>query len=113
MATVFLFQIKTKIDSKKVIAEEILPVCPVTLTLFVTHRLCYHHQRRSRFDAARIRHMLERHKHYTNSVRAREILDNWDEYLPKFIKVMPVDYRRALAEMQASRAVERAVAAGE
>jgi glutamate synthase (NADPH/NADH) large chain len=36
------------------------------------------------------------------------ILDNWDDYLPKFVKVMPVDYRRALQEMQASsRVTER------
>ena len=32
--------------------------------------------------------------------RAEQILDNWDEYLPKFRKVMPVEYRRALAEME-------------
>jgi len=67
----------------------------------------------TRYDAARIRHMLERHIHYTNSLRAREILDNWEQMLPKFVKVMPVDYRRALAEQKAAQIVERAVAAGE
>jgi glutamate synthase (NADPH/NADH) large chain len=39
--------------------------------------------------------------HFTDSGRARHILENWDDYLPKFVKVMPVDYRRALLEMQA------------
>jgi glutamate synthase (NADPH/NADH) large chain len=34
---------------------------------------------------------------------AKRILDNWKQYLPKFIKVMPVDYRRALTEMQAQQ----------
>ena len=32
--------------------------------------------------------------------RAREIIAKWDEYLPKFVKVMPTDYRNALAKMQ-------------
>jgi len=53
------------------------------------------------FDALRLRKLIENHMHFTDSDRARHILDNWDEYLPKFVKVMPVDYRRALLEMQA------------
>ncbi len=52
-----------------------------------------------RDDAARLRVLLENHRRYTNSRRAAEILENWDEYLPKFVKVMPVEYRRALREM--------------
>ncbi|MBL28443.1 MAG: glutamate synthase large subunit [Rhodospirillaceae bacterium] len=54
----------------------------------------------TRYDAPRLRHLIERHLHYTNSARARRILDNWDAYLPKFLKVFPTDYRRALNEMQ-------------
>ena len=62
----------------------------------------------TRHDAARLRALIERHVHYTDSSRAREILTKWDEYLPKFVKVMPVDYRRALEQMQAqSRPTER------
>jgi len=62
----------------------------------------------TRYDAARLKTLIENHLHYTNSDRAREILENWDVYLPKFVKVMPVDYRRALEEMQAkARATER------
>ena len=71
----------------------------------------------TRFDAQRLRGMIESHLDYTGSERARDVLENWDDYLPKFVKVMPVDYRRALQEMQAaSRAAERtgiAVAVGE
>ncbi len=70
----------------------------------------------TRYDAQRLRELVERHAEYTGSRRAEQILENWDEYLPKFVKVMPVDYRRALQEMQAtSRAAERtgiAVAVG-
>jgi len=47
-------------------------------------------------DAFRLRRLIERHLHYTNSKRARELLQSWDEVLPKFVKVMPLDYRRAL-----------------
>ncbi|CAK0777676.1 glutamate synthase subunit GltB [Azospirillaceae bacterium] len=53
-----------------------------------------------RHDAARLRVLIERHLHYTNSVRARRILAEWDAYLPKFVKIMPIDYRRALKELQ-------------
>jgi glutamate synthase (NADPH/NADH) large chain len=57
----------------------------------------------TRFDAARLKQLIERHLQYTGSSVARRILDHWEAYLPKFIKVMPVDYRRALLEMQAQR----------
>ncbi|KHD08577.1 glutamate synthase [Candidatus Thiomargarita nelsonii] len=49
-------------------------------------------------DALRLKTLIEKHWHYTNSRRAREILDNWSDYLPRFVKIMPVDYRRALQE---------------
>ncbi|MFP6735878.1 MAG: glutamate synthase large subunit [Rhodospirillales bacterium] len=53
------------------------------------------------YDSLRLRALIEQHMHFTDSGRARHILENWDTYLPKFVKVMPVDYRRALLEMQA------------
>jgi glutamate synthase (NADPH/NADH) large chain len=66
----------------------------------------------ARFDALRLRKMIERHVHYTDSTRGRRILDNWDMYLPKFVKVMPVDYRRALQEMQAAQTATAPAAKG-
>jgi glutamate synthase (NADPH/NADH) large chain len=57
----------------------------------------------TRFDGTRLKCLIERHLHYTNSAVARRILDDWEGYLPKFVKVMPVDYKRALAEMQANQ----------
>lgn len=50
-------------------------------------------------DAERLHQLIEKHARYTNSARAQEILLDWASYLPKFRKVMPVEYRRALAEM--------------
>jgi len=64
-----------------------------------------------RFDAERLRILIERHLLYTGSERAREILDNWEASLPAFMKVMPKDYRRALTDMAAERLAAAAVAA--
>jgi glutamate synthase (NADPH/NADH) large chain len=54
----------------------------------------------SRYDAARLKQLVVKHLHYTNSEVARRILDDWGSYLTRFVKVMPVDYRRALETMQ-------------
>jgi glutamate synthase (ferredoxin) len=50
-------------------------------------------------DAAEIeevRQMIERHLQYTRSDRAQAILNNWSDFVPKFVKVMPKDYKRML-----------------
>jgi len=57
-------------------------------------------------DQVILRLLIERHVHYTNSARGKMILENWDSYLPKFTRVMPVDYRRALQEMEAAQKAE-------
>ncbi len=56
-----------------------------------------------RFDAERLRIVVERHLLYTGSARARHLLENWQESLRHFVKVTPRDYRRALNEMRAER----------
>ncbi len=60
----------------------------------------------TRHDAQRLKHLIQNHKRYTDSQRAQHILDNWNDYLPRFIKVMPVDYRAALKEIQAQAALK-------
>jgi glutamate synthase (NADPH/NADH) large chain len=60
-------------------------------------------------DAEALRGKIEKHLRYTGSARAKEILDNWDAYLPKFIKVMPTEYRRALLEIAAQQAKQKEV----
>ncbi|MGV1847509.1 MULTISPECIES: glutamate synthase large subunit [unclassified Rhizobium] len=57
----------------------------------------------TRHDEERLYQLISNHLHYTGSTRAKLILDNWTEYRPKFRKVMPVEYRRALEEMERSR----------
>ncbi len=63
-------------------------------------------------DAARLKVLIERHLHYTASERARQVLAHWTDYLPKFVKIMPTDYRRALKELQAQAAAAAAQASG-
>jgi glutamate synthase (NADPH/NADH) large chain len=63
-----------------------------------------------RFDAERLRILVERHHLHTGSAQARELLENWDRALPCFVKVMPKDYKRALMQAR-DRAAAEAVAA--
>jgi len=51
------------------------------------------------FDAERLRILVERHLLYTGSQRAKALLDNWEASLAKFVKVMPTDYAKALADL--------------
>jgi glutamate synthase (NADPH/NADH) large chain len=67
-----------------------------------THGLVHVMHDMTRNDVTRLQTLIKRHLHYTNSRRAKEILDNWEKYLPKFVKIMPVDYRRALMELHKS-----------
>ena len=55
-------------------------------------------------DEEVLRDMISAHLRYTNSARAQDILDNWAHYLPKFVKVMPIEYRRVLQSLAAERA---------
>jgi glutamate synthase (NADPH) large chain len=47
-------------------------------------------------DRALLRGLVERHVMFTRSEHATRILRDWDQMLPRFVKVMPIDYRRAL-----------------
>ncbi len=57
-------------------------------------------------DRKVVKDLLTNHYEYTKSSVARNILDNWNEYQSKFVKVMPKDYKRVLT------AIKRAEAAG-
>ena len=61
-------------------------------------------------DIAELKELIEKHSNYTGSTVAANILDTWDESLPKFIRVMPRDYKRALEELAAEQAAEAATA---
>ena len=64
-----------------------------------------------RFDAERLRILLERHHLYTGSARAGALLADWAATLGAFVKVMPKDYQRALMDLEAERTAAATVAA--
>ncbi|MGI8965222.1 MAG: hypothetical protein ACR2H1_03935, partial [Limisphaerales bacterium] len=47
-------------------------------------------------EITEVRGMIERHADYTRSQRAQNILANWEQFLPKFVRVIPKDYKRML-----------------
>jgi len=61
------------------------------------------YRRRSHIE---LQALIEKHYRYTDSAVARKVLDNWEQSLRQFIKVMPTDYKRVLEERRT------AVAAG-
>ena len=50
-------------------------------------------------DEVTLKDLLEKHAKYANSVRANTMLADWASYRTKFVKVMPIEYKRALTEM--------------
>ncbi|MCP1103478.1 glutamate synthase (NADPH/NADH) large chain [Aequitasia blattaphilus] len=53
----------------------------------------------SKYDIDQIKKMIQEHIKNTNSEMGKEVLDNFTEYLPKFKKVIPVDYERMLSKI--------------
>jgi glutamate synthase (ferredoxin) len=52
-------------------------------------------------DSARqTKFLIEKHARYTQSKKAAEVLANWEAMVPKFVKVMPRDYKQVLQAIQ-------------
>jgi len=58
---------------------------------------------RDQSDEAQLKKLLEDHNRWTGSKRARELLDTWDVSRLKFVKVFPLEYKRALGEINARK----------
>jgi glutamate synthase (NADPH/NADH) large chain len=58
-------------------------------------------------DQRTIRALVSNHLRYTGSAVAQRVLDNWHVYLPRFIKVMPLDYKRVLEAQQEGQAQQQ------
>jgi len=54
-------------------------------------------------DEVQLKQLLADHNRWTGSKRARELLDNWDASRLKFVKVFPIEYKRALGELHAKK----------
>ncbi len=50
-------------------------------------------------DRAALRQLLENHVRFTSSPKARDILGDWERAVPRFIKVFPMEYKKALGRM--------------
>ena len=59
-------------------------------------------------DIAELKALIEKHQRYTGSVVAERILGDWDQALAAFVKVMPTDYKRVLAEQKRELAAQAA-----
>ncbi|KVI07094.1 Aldolase-type TIM barrel [Cynara cardunculus var. scolymus] len=59
-------------------------------------------------DIMTLRMMIQQHQRHTNSQLAKEVLADFENLLPKFIKVFPRDYKRILAAMKVTKAAEKA-----
>jgi len=55
-------------------------------------------------EIAVVRGLIEDHQHYTGSPHAQSILENFNHLLPRFVKVLPTDYKRVLEEEAAREA---------
>ncbi|MCH8119452.1 MAG: glutamate synthase large subunit [Planctomycetes bacterium] len=53
-------------------------------------------------DKELLRDLIQRHLHWTDSKRARQILEAWQDMVGRFVKVVPIDYRKALEKMWAA-----------
>ncbi|MEO5340916.1 MAG: glutamate synthase large subunit [Magnetococcus sp. MYC-9] len=58
-------------------------------------------------DEKQLRRLLERHRAYTESAVATHILAHWQAAMALFVKVMPVEYQRVLAQLKAVREREQ------
>ena len=63
-----------------------------------------------RAEIDEIRQMIQRHAEYTQSQRAWKVLALWEQMVPKFVKIMPKDYKRMV---QAIQRVQQAGLSGE
>jgi glutamate synthase (NADPH/NADH) large chain len=58
-------------------------------------------------DLLELQKLINNHYLYTRSELAESILVKWDEYLPKFVKVIPLEYKKVLEEQKLSQLIEK------
>ncbi len=86
-------QFASRCNTSMVSLGRVLPVAEQEQSL---ERAIWH---REQADETLLKALITDHHQWTGSLRAREILDHWNEALPKFVKVFPNEYKRALAEI--------------
>jgi len=61
-------------------------------------------------DEVLLKKLIDDHHRWTGSLRAREIIDQWDSARAKFVKVFPHEYKRALGEINAAKQADATIA---
>jgi glutamate synthase (NADPH) large chain len=59
-------------------------------------------------DEVTLKGLIANHASYTGSERAKNMLADWANYRAKFVKVMPIEYKRALTELALAASKEAA-----
>jgi len=88
----------SRCNTAMVALEEVLPAREQQASV---DRAIWH---KGHTDEELLRGLIEQHHRWTGSLRARELLDDWDEARERFVKVFPHEYKRALAELNAAPA---------
>jgi glutamate synthase (NADPH/NADH) large chain/glutamate synthase (ferredoxin) len=65
---------------------------------------------RDKADQAVLKNMIERHARYTGSAKAKKVLEQWDQMLPKFLRVMSVEYKKVLEQRKLQKAATKEAA---
>ncbi len=60
-------------------------------------------------DVQELKELISKHAQYTNSPKARQVLDNWELYRDKFIKVVPIEYKKVLQQRKTEALQQEAV----
>ena len=94
-------QFAKRCNTSMVTLEKVLPAALASDTTVL-------HQGES--DEVQLKKLLQDHNRWTGSKRSRELLDSWEVAIGRFVKVFPIEYKRALGEM-AARALHAPVAA--
>ena len=94
----------SRCNTAQVALDKVLPAAEQekTMDLAIWHK--------GQTDEALLKKLIDDHHRWTGSLRARDILDNWSEARAKFVKVFPHEYKRALGEINASKAAEETIA---
>ncbi|MBT0569445.1 glutamate synthase subunit alpha [Curvibacter sp. CHRR-16] len=96
-------QFAKRCNTSMVTMDKVLPAAEQQASI---DRAVWH---RGETDEAQLKKLLEDHNRWTGSKRARELLDNWEVARAKFVKVFPIDYKRALGEINAKKSAAEAV----
>ncbi|WP_423228656.1 glutamate synthase-related protein [Pseudaquabacterium inlustre] len=97
-------QFAKRCNTAQVALDKVLPKAEQEASI---DRAVWH---RDQADEDLLKALIEQHHSWTGSLRARDILDDWETSRAKFVKVFPHEYKRALGEIHAAKAKDETIA---